>query len=1021
MSFENDGSSSGGRCYVDNAYNRRLGRVGMPHGSMVVSSGGRLSSESSSFSGSSFLGMPGVNSGSGRLYVDNSYNRALGRVGMPHGSMVVSSRDERPSAAASHILSSLGNFDENYNSGRSYVDNSYNRALGRVGMPHGSMVVSSRDDRPSAAVSHILSSLGNFDENYHSGRSYVDNSYNRSLGRVGMPHGSMTVSSRDDRPSAAVSHILSSLGKSDENYYSGRSYVDNSFNRALGRVGMPHGSMEVPESTKTLMSNIVDFLHGAYGVDRESGRSYVENCYIETLGRDGMSVSSKAVSSGTNKQSPTSSSLPDLSSLAITSESRDHERSYVDNSYDRTFDRDGMPMSSKEESKRESSTSSLINKMIAASKQSSTRPDSSFSGITGENRDNGTSHEDNSYNRTLGRVDMPLGSKIESSERKIPSPADSSSSEKSARDSDTNERLYVDNSYNRTLGRVGMPLGSMKTSNRKSRPSSASPSSAEKKSYVDNAHNRKLDRVGKPVGSMPVFSSKQSSASKTYVDNEYNRKLGRVGVEHGSMVVSKSSPKKSSSGGSKVYVDNSLNRSLGRVDLPYGTSTKVENVRLYKDNAFNRRLGRVGKPVGTAVQSKSGLDEYRVYADNSENRRLERVGFPTGSRPKASFPGTKRRYCDNALNRALGRVGEELGTRPVTCSKETEWIHKVYQRYRENPKAEIQYQDLPALSEKLEAAAVEKVMDRLNRVHFERKWRKQSKVKYVPKNYGALLHYTGPIIKYSDLEIGKPIGRGGFGVVYHAMYKGSVVAVKKLPFSSVPMSMLKGFNAEINILNRLDHPYIVKFIGACISIPDLCIVMEYMQMSLHDALHVDRADLGDFTDEDRLNMIKQTLSGLKYLHDKNIAHCDIKPGNILIDHDGEKFTVAKLSDFGLSMMSHDPARCAGTPRYSSPEILRGEFLNLNQMMMSDMYSYGLVVFEIICEKEPFANLSKEQLQIQVGRKGLLPQFPEGIHPDVHLESQLLACWDRNPANRPTARSFLRVVNRLSSVYATTDE
>lgn len=153
-------------------------------------------------------------------------------------------------------------------------------------------------------------------------------------------------------------------------------------------------------------------------------------------------------------------------------------------------------------------------------------------------------------------------------------------------------------------------------------------------------------------------------------------------MEHGSMVVSRDSEGGSSSG-TKHYVDNSANRSLGRVGLPYGACG--EEVRVYKDNPFNRKLGRVGLPIGAAVKSKSGSLELKLYADNPENRRLGRVGFPLGSRPKGSFSGSKRTYCDNYLNRQLGRVGKELGTEPVTCSKETEWLHKAYIRYRENP------------------------------------------------------------------------------------------------------------------------------------------------------------------------------------------------------------------------------------------------------------------------------------------------------------------------------------------------
>ncbi|XP_062600557.1 uncharacterized protein LOC134262183 [Saccostrea cucullata] len=581
-------------------------------------------------------------------------------------------------------------------------------------------------------------------------------------------------------------------------------------------------------------------------------------------------------------------------------------------------------------------------------------------------------------------------------------------------------RCYVDNAYNRRIGRVGMPVGSMVVSG-------GDTSKVSFRTYVDNAYNRNLGRGGMPRGSMPVSSSGSSSSPKTYVDNEYNRKLGRAGMEYGAMVVSKGSSDEESSRGTKHYVDNSLNRSLWRVCLP----------------------------VGTVVHLKSGEDGNKVYTDNPENRRLERVGFSVGSRPKASFSGTERTYRDNYLNRAH-RVVEELGRKPVTCSRETEWIHKAYQRYRENPDAEIYqglpalpeemetdaiekmienpdaeiYQGLPALPEQMETDAIEKMFDLLNRLQFEKEWREKSKTKPVPKTEDALLHYTGPIVEFSDLELRRIIGRGGFGVVYHAKYNDSVVAVKKLHVTRVSKRRQKEFTEKVNILSKLEHSFIVKFIGACTRTPNLCIVMEYMHTSLYEALHVDCADLAEFTDEDRLAMIRQTLTGLRYLHEKNVAHCDIKSRNILIDHDGEKFTVAKLSDFGLSMMKnktetslpsrHEAVRNIGTPRYSSPEVLRGELLSLYQMKMSDMYSYALVVFEIICEEEPFANLSAAQLRTQVGEKDLYPQFPKDVDPDINLATQLLACWERKPSYRPTARRFLRVVNRLSCVYEKSD-
>jgi len=124
-----------------------------------------------------------------------------------------------------------------------YVNNSSNRSLGRVGMPRGSMPVSRSSG--SGAESYSSSST----------RTYVDNSSNRSLGRVGMPHGSMVVSRNDSGSHGSSSNET-------------KTYVDNSYNSRLGRVGMEHGSMVVSKGSNTPMSR------GHQSLNNDSGQSF---------------------------------------------------------------------------------------------------------------------------------------------------------------------------------------------------------------------------------------------------------------------------------------------------------------------------------------------------------------------------------------------------------------------------------------------------------------------------------------------------------------------------------------------------------------------------------------------------------------------------------------------------------------------------------------------------------------------------------------------------------------------------
>ena len=205
------------RHYVDNAMNRSLGRVGMPHGSMPVSR-------------SSGSGGGGYSSSSTRTYVDNSSNRSLGRVGMPHGSMPVSRSSG--SGAEGDISSST----------RTYVDNSYNRRLGRVGMEHGSMVVSIGSNTPMSRGHQSLNNDSGFcsPSVAPKGKVYKDNPLNRRLNRVGLPHG------------AAVHSLVNRAQRQPT--VSPKTYVDNPFNRFVGRVGKPMGSIPISKRSKITYS-----------------------------------------------------------------------------------------------------------------------------------------------------------------------------------------------------------------------------------------------------------------------------------------------------------------------------------------------------------------------------------------------------------------------------------------------------------------------------------------------------------------------------------------------------------------------------------------------------------------------------------------------------------------------------------------------------------------------------------------------------------------------------------------------
>lgn len=284
--------------------------------------------------------------------------------------------------------------------------------------------------------------------------------------------------------------------------------------------------------------------------------------------------------------------------------------------------------------------------------------------------------------------------------------------------------------------------------------------------------------------------------------------------------------------------------------------------------------------------------------------------------------------------------------------------------------------------------------------------------------------FKGPIIDFNELTLKKKIGFGSFGEVYFAEWQNTVVAVKKLRVHKVTTRKMDAFKREVSLFHQLDHPNIVLFLGACTVSPDLAIVMEYMQCSLFDALHYGSLQR-ELSETDKINIILQSSKGVEYLHRHDIAHCDIKSSNVLLDISKQDELIVKLTDFGLSMIKNetesslsnaDFVKNAGTPRYSAPEVLRGELLDAKAMKKTDMYSLSLVVYEVCYEGEPFFDLNYNQMRTHVGQKGMTPEILDEPEVDCVILEELSKCWDRDPDERPTATDFVKFFTRQDMIY-----
>ena len=214
----------------------------------------------------------------------------------------------------------------------------------------------------------------------------------------------------------------------------------------------------------------------------------------------------------------------------------------------------------------------------------------------------------------------------------------------------------------------------------------------------------------------------------------------------------------------------------------------------------------------------------------------------------------------------------------------------------------------------------------------------QSKNKDIRKNY----------------EFISMLGNGSFGKVRlyrDRNYKDLLFAIKTLKKEGIPAYHFSLLKSEVTILSNLDHPNIVKYFGTFEDESYIHIVMEYLKGHDLDKIITLKKYTG-FDEKNMCQIIHQLLKALSFIHSKNIIHRDIKPENILFSNK-RNYSSLKLIDFGLATFSNLDHKSVGTPFYMSPETIEG-----NSTPLSDMWSVGVIVYQMITGKLPFQ--SEEQ-------------------------------------------------------------
>ncbi|XP_011032503.1 PREDICTED: serine/threonine-protein kinase EDR1-like isoform X1 [Populus euphratica] len=254
---------------------------------------------------------------------------------------------------------------------------------------------------------------------------------------------------------------------------------------------------------------------------------------------------------------------------------------------------------------------------------------------------------------------------------------------------------------------------------------------------------------------------------------------------------------------------------------------------------------------------------------------------------------------------------------------------------------------------------------------------------------------VGDEICWEDLVFGERIGLGSYGEVYHADWNGTEVAVKKFLDQDFSGAALDEFKREVRIMRRLRHPNVVLFMGAVTRPPNLSIITEFLPRgSLYRILHRPQCQIDE---KRRIKMALDVARGMNCLHASTptIVHRDLKSPNLLVD---ENWTV-KVCDFGLSRLKHNTflssKSTAGTPEWMAPEVLRNEPSNEK----CDVYSFGVILWELATLKSPWSGMNPMQVVGAVGFQNRRLEIPKEVDP---LVARIIwECWQTDPNLRPS--------------------
>ncbi|XP_045476743.1 mitogen-activated protein kinase kinase kinase 7-like [Harmonia axyridis] len=269
-------------------------------------------------------------------------------------------------------------------------------------------------------------------------------------------------------------------------------------------------------------------------------------------------------------------------------------------------------------------------------------------------------------------------------------------------------------------------------------------------------------------------------------------------------------------------------------------------------------------------------------------------------------------------------------------------------------------------------------------------------------------------IDYNEIKFlnDQAVGEGTFGVVFRALWKDKLVAVKKITRESEEGA----FKVEVRQLSRVNHPNIVTLFGACTEGPNMCLVMEYADGgSLFNILH--HSPYIRYFLNHAMSWLYQCALGVQYLHNMKpnpLVHRDLKPPNLLLINKGKQL---KICDFGTAVdQKTHMTNNKGSAAWMAPEVFTGSSYNAK----CDIFSWSIILWEVLSRRKPYDSPCITGFQILwMVNQGRRPAFMRDCPPCI--ENLIFKCWDQIPEKRPSMNEIVEIMHDICSILPVVED